>query len=218
VVHRVLHQTYARRVVVAVLFDMGGVLVSSPFAGFARYERSLGVPEGTIRRINATDPDVNAWALFERGHIDAEEFVARFESEALAVGYELDAREVLATLRSDPIPQMVEALPRVRRVAATALLTNNIRPLDVGGSVASALLRHFDVVVQSSVEGVRKPDPAFYERACTRLGVAAEECVFLDDLGVNLKPARALGMRTIKVIDADSALVELEEILGISLR
>jgi putative hydrolase of the HAD superfamily len=204
-------------VVSAVLFDLGGVLVSSPFAGFARYERRIGLPDGTIRRINATDPDTNAWACFERGEIDVGTFIARFESEAAALGHHLDAQEVLAALRAEPVPIMVRALPLVRRVAATALLTNNVRPLDRSVPMVAALLPHLDLIVQSSVEGVRKPDPAFYERACERLGVEPRACVFLDDLGVNLGPARAMGMHTIKVVEPEAALAELEEVLGVPL-
>jgi putative hydrolase of the HAD superfamily len=205
-------------VVRAVLFDMGGVLVSSPFAGFGRYERATGLPEGLIRRINATDSHANAWACLERGEIDRDEFVVRFEAEARALGHRLDAREVLAALKGEPIAVMVDALPRVRALAATALLTNNLDPIDPASPLMRRVLPHFDVVVQSSVERVRKPDRAFYELACARLAVSPRECVFLDDLGVNLKPARELGMQTIKVVDPDDALTELQQALGAALR
>jgi putative hydrolase of the HAD superfamily len=207
-----------RRVIRAVLFDMGGVLVSSPFAAFSRYEQRAGLPEGTIRRINATDPDTNAWARYERGEIGADQFAQRFDAEAAALGHRVDATAVLDALASEPIEVMISALPRVRAVARTALLTNNLRPLDPTTPTTRRLLPHFDVIVQSSVEGVRKPDVAFYELACARLAVAPPECVFLDDLGVNLKPARALGMHTIKVVDAAAALTELEAALEIALR
>src|SRR5262249_15776587 len=129
----------------------------------------------------------------------------------------VDAAEVLNALGSEPIELMIGALPRVRAVAHTALLTNNLKPLDPTSPITARLVPHFDVVVQSSVEGLRKPDVAFYELACGRLGVTPEECVFLDDLGVNLKPARALGMHTIKVIDAETALRELEAALEVQL-
>jgi putative hydrolase of the HAD superfamily len=205
-------------VIEAVLFDLGGVLVSSPFAGFARYERAAGIPEGTLRAINATDPDTNAWARYERGEIDRIEFVRRFEVEAATRGHEIDAEAVLDALQGELLEPMVDALRRIRAVAATGLLTNNIHPLDPVSPVASVLLPLFDVVVQSSVEGVRKPDPAFYRLACDRLGVTPEACVFLDDLGVNLKPARALGMHTVKVVDPTDALRDLESLLGIALR
>ena len=90
----------------------------------------------------------------------------------------------------------------------------------VDGEGASLVEIHelFDEIIESSVVGVRKPEPRFYEIACERLGVDPSECVFLDDLGINLKPARAMGMQTIKVVDPDVALAELETIVGISLR
>ncbi|HEX7096687.1 MAG TPA: HAD-IA family hydrolase [Acidimicrobiales bacterium] len=202
----------------AVLFDMGGVLVTSPFAGIAAYERQAGLPEGFIRRVNATNPDSNAWACFERGELDYAEFVRRFEAEAAALGHRVDGAAVLDAMRGEPIDEMLVAVERVRDVAHTGLLTNNVRPLDPASPVALRLLPLFDVVVQSSVEGVRKPDPAFYLLACERLGVEPPDCVFLDDLGVNCKPARALGMHTIKVVDTAEALTELERVLGVTLR
>ena len=76
----------------------------------------------------------------------------------------------------------------------------------------------FDHVVESSKVGCRKPEPRFYEIACDLLGVEPSECVFLDDLGVNLKPAKAMGMTTIKVGAAEPAIAELERVLGIDLR
>jgi putative hydrolase of the HAD superfamily len=202
----------------AVLFDMGGVLVSSPFSGFRAYEVEAGLPEGLIRRLNATNPDHNAWACFERGQIGRDEFVRRFEAEARALGHELHGERVLGALGAEIIEPMVTAVERVRAVARTGLLTNNLSPIDHRSPVASRLLPHFDVVVQSAVEGVRKPDPRFYLRACEQLGVDPDECVFLDDLGVNCKPARALGMHTIKVVDPLDALTELEALLGVPLR
>jgi putative hydrolase of the HAD superfamily len=202
----------------AVLFDMGGVLVSSPFAGFRAYEADAGLPEGTIRRVNATNPDDNAWACFERGQIGRDEFVRRFEAEALALGHAVHGERVLGALTAEIIEPMVSAVERLRAVARTGLLTNNLSPIDHTSPVAARVLPHFDVVVQSAVEGVRKPDPRFYLRACDQLAVEPAECVFLDDLGVNCKPARALGMHTIKVVDPLDALTELEALLGVALR
>jgi len=202
----------------AVLFDMGGVLVASPFSGFARYERLVGLPHGTIRRINATEPDTNAWARYESGRIDRATFCAEFEREADALGFAVDAPAVLASMRGGVIPEMVEALPRVHARYRTALLTNNLSPMDRTSPLARTLLPHFDAVVESAVVGVRKPDPDFYRLACEQLRVAPEECVFLDDLGVNCKAARTLGMHTIKVTEPLDALTELEAVLGAVLR
>lgn len=201
----------------ATLWDFGGVILSSPFEGFARYEAEEGLPEGFIRRLNATNPDANAWARLERNEIGIDEFCTAFEKEASVAGGRLDARRVLTQLRVDVRPAMVEALRRCKQRLKTALLTNNIvheediaRPAEV--------MSLFDVVIESSVVGIRKPDPRFYALACERLGVEAAEAVFLDDLGVNLKPARQMGITTIKVDDPDRALAELERVVGFPLR
>lgn len=205
----------------AVLFDFGGVILSSPFEAFNDYEREAGLAPDTIRTINATDPDRNAWARFERGELDVAGFVAAFEEEAAGLGHTVDARRVLDGLRGRPRPEMVEALRRVAARHKTAMLTNNFRgPRGGAGDRAGeleAIHDLFDEIVESSVVGVRKPEVRFYEIACERLEVEPDECVFLDDLGVNLKPARAMGMTTIKVGDPAVALAELETILGFDL-
>jgi len=204
----------------AVLWDFGGVLTSSPFEAYAAYERERGLPAGFIRGINATNPDTNAWASLERGHLGMEAFVLRFEAEALAAGATLDARALLGTLGGELRPAMVEAVRRCHQRLKTGLLTNNFIAADeaAGESAYAPVLEHFDVVVESSRAGMRKPDPDFYRTACELLGVAPSEAVFLDDLGVNLKPAREMGMRTIKVVDPDAALAELEAVVGFGLR
>ena len=207
-------------VVEAVLFDMGGVIVSGPWEGFAAYERENGLPEGLIRRINSTDPDANAWARMERGELGLGEFAAAFEAEAAALGHRVDGMAVLGCLGGELRPAMVDAVRRCSERLKTGLLTNNWAPM---GSVERSLpmaelLGWFDLVVESSVVGVRKPDPAFYAMACDALGVEPSGCVFLDDLGVNLKPARAMGMTTIKVVDPDEALTDLEAAVGFSVR
>lgn len=202
----------------AVLFDIGGVLVASPFAGFATYEASVGLPPGSIRRLNATNPDDNAWAHYERGGIGIDVFCDAFEAEAMAVGLAVDARSVLASMRGGIVREMVTALAQVHLTRRTALLTNNLAPIDRTSDLARTLLPHVDVVIESAVVGVRKPEPAFYLLACEALGVEPAECVFLDDLGVNCKAARQLGMHTIKVVEPLTALAELEAILGIELQ
>lgn len=207
----------------AVLFDFGGVILSSPFEAFTAYERDNGLPEGFLRGLNAVDPDTNAWARLERSEVDLDGFAELFEAEAAAAGHGVDARAVLALLSGEVRPVMVEALRRIKAAGLPlALLTNNFVSgprSDMGGArpdLAEALAL-FDVVVESSVVGVRKPDPRFYARALDLLDIDATEAVFLDDLGVNLKPARAMGMTTIKVVDAEQALAELEAVLGFTL-
>jgi putative hydrolase of the HAD superfamily len=211
-------------VVTAVVVDLGGVITDSPMTAFAAYEAEAGLPEGLIVRLNSTDPDTNAWARFERNELDAAGFTDAFEAEALAAGHRLDARRVLAALAGEVRPQMVEAVRRLRAAGLPlALLSNNVAPMERTGRLGE-LLELFDAVVESSVEGVRKPEPEIYHRALARLSAAAgrdlapSDCAYLDDLGINLKPARAMGMHTIKVTDPDVALDELSALVGLDLR
>ncbi len=201
----------------AALFDFGGVILTSPFEAFARYEAERGLPDGFLRRLNATNPDDNAWARLERGHVDLDGFCERYEAEALAAGHALRGAEVLELLHGDLRPEMVEAVRRCRERLSTALLTNNVTGFGAGAHPYADVLALFDVIVESSQVGVRKPDPRFYELACERLGVAPEHAVFLDDLGINLKPARAMGMITIKVTDPAQAIADLESVVGFPL-
>jgi putative hydrolase of the HAD superfamily len=213
----------SRPEITAALFDFGGVILSSPFEAFARYEVERGLPAGFLRRVNATDPDTNAWAQLERNDVTLEEFSLLFEAEARALGGEVSGMDVLGCLRGDLRPEMVEAVRRCGERLKTGLLTNNVismRAEEMSGSSDPhvAVLGLFDVIVESSRVGTRKPDPAFYEHACALLDITPEEAVFLDDLGINLKPARAMGMRTIKVDDPGVAIAELERVVGFPLR
>jgi putative hydrolase of the HAD superfamily len=211
-------------VIRAVLWDFGGVILTSPFDAFAAYEQKNGLPEGFIRSINATNPDTNAWARLERNEVDFDTFCTLFEDEAVALGHGVDAREVMALLAGEVRPEMVEALRRCREAGLkTACVTNNFVSFDDFPVHARAqgrddVLALFDVIVESSKVGVRKPDPRFYEMACEMLDVKPEETVFLDDLGINLKPARAMGITTIKVEDPARAIAELEAVVGFTLR
>ncbi len=200
----------------AVLFDLGGVLTTGPFEGFASYERDHGLPAGLIRTMNSTNPDTNAWATFERGEVDFEGFCAAFGDEGRALGHEVDARLVMAAMRGEPRPEMTEAVRFCKSRYKTAALTNNFVSVESErrGDTLGLFGDLFDVVIESSKVGVRKPDPRFYEMACDALGVQPTEAVFLDDLGVNLKPARDMGIRTIKVVTGHQAIAELYAILG----
>jgi putative hydrolase of the HAD superfamily len=212
---------YAVTMVSAVLFDFGGVILSSPFEAFAEYERRAGLPEGFIRTVNSTKPDTNAWARFERSESTLAEFVAQFEAEAEALGHRVDGNEVIACLAGEIRPEMVEAVRRCHERLATALVTNNVvtgnNAWSSGGSFAE-ILDLFDVVVESSVVGCRKPERRFYDITLERLGVEADRAVLLDDLGINLKPAREMGMTTIKVVDPVEAITQLEQVVGFPLR
>jgi putative hydrolase of the HAD superfamily len=201
------------------MFDFGGVISSSPFEAFEHLEDERGLPRGFIRQVNATNPDANAWAHLERGEIDVAAFGDLWAAEARALGgHDLDGRLVLERLAGEIRPQMVEAIRRCRSSYKTALLTNNfVRAEAELSSAVTDVYGLFDAVLESRVLGLRKPDPRFYELACETLGVQPDESVFLDDLGINLKPARALGMHTIKVTDPNEALDELARLTGLNL-
>ena len=202
----------------AVMFDFGGVISSSPFEAFAHFEAAHGLPSGFIRAVNSTNPDDNAWARLERGEIDVETFAARWSAEACALGHDVSGRLVLEQLAGKIRPQMIEAIRICGTAYKTACLTNNFVSAEaVPSDAVAAVYALFDAVLESRALGVRKPDPRFYELACEAVGVRPEESVFLDDLGINLKPARALGMHTIKVDDPDEAIAELEGLLGLAL-
>jgi putative hydrolase of the HAD superfamily len=210
----------------AVLWDFGGVILTSPFEAFNRYEAEAGLPKDFIRGLNTRNPDHNAWAKMERSEVSQEDFVKLFEAEAYEQGYRVDGWRILQELSGDIRPQMVEALRRCSRAFRVACITNNMKQGEGPGMARGAdkakavaeIMALFEHVVESSKLGMRKPDPRIYRHACALLGVAPERCVYLDDLGINLKPARALGMHTIKVGDPDVAIDELEAIVGIPLR
>ena len=206
----------------AVFWDFGGVILESPFDAFARYEASQGLPAGFLRRVNATNPDTNAWALLERSEVSPARFDELFATESESLGHRVPGADVLKLLAGEIRPAMVGALDRVKAAGLKmACLTNNV----VGGdkvtpqraAAVDAVMARFDAVVESSKVGCRKPEPRFYEIAGELVGVSAHECVFLDDLGINLKPAAALGMHTIKVVNPDVALRQLSEAIGIDL-
>lgn len=206
----------------AVFWDFGGVILSSPFEAFNRYESEHGLPQDFIRQVNAHNPDTNAWALLERNQIAPHEFDTLFAAESGALGFSIPGADVLALLAGDVRPAMVDALDAVIDAGfLTACLTNNVvnrspEPTARQREVA-AIMDKFHHVVESSKVGCRKPETRFYEIACEALDVAPHECVFLDDLGINLKPAAAMGMKTIKVSDPTVALRELSEILSLPL-
>ena len=201
----------------AVMFDFGGVISSSPFEAFAQFEAAHQLPPGFIRTVNATNPDNNAWAQLERGEIDVESFGKLWSAEAREQGHAVDGRLVLERLSGDIRPEMVAAIRACGTAFKTACLTNNFFHAEaVLSDEVASVYALFDAVLESRNLGVRKPDPRFYQLACEAVGVEPTEAVFLDDLGVNLKPARALGMHTIKVTEPQQALAELEDLTGLS--
>tara|TARA_Y100001970_G_scaffold164272_1_gene200732 strand:+ start:40219 stop:40875 length:657 start_codon:yes stop_codon:yes gene_type:complete len=210
----------------AVLFDFGGVITASPFEAFARYEAEVGVPTDSIRKINSTNPNSNAWAKMERSEVTLEEFCDLFEKEAQVFGFELSGERVLGCLSGDVRPQMVRALEILRERVAIGCITNNMKSGHGSGmsrtadqaAIIADIMKMFEVVVESAKVGIRKPDPRIYEIACNELKVEASNCAYLDDLGINCKPAAALGMTAIKVVNPEQALEDLEKVVGFSLR
>ena len=208
----------------AVLWDFGGVLTTSPFEAFNRYETERGLPRDFIRQINATNPESNAWALFESNQVSLDEFDTLFAEESAARGHRVPGREVVELLSGDIRPRMVRVLEHCKAHYQVACITNNVKSGQGPGMARSGeratrvaqVMELFDLVVESSVEGIRKPNPQIYQLTCERLGVDPEHAVFLDDLGINLKPAKALGMRTIKVLDEAQAIDDLSRVTGLA--
>jgi putative hydrolase of the HAD superfamily len=207
----------------AVIWDFGGVFTSSPAVAFARYESERGLPADIIRRTNTANHLENAWAKFERAEVDIDTFDRLFAAESLALGAEVRGRDVLPLLSGDPRPEMVEALRRVKARFKTGCITNNVPGMATGSASGRSLyvaevMVLFDHVIESAKTGLRKPDPRIYRMMAEALGVDPENCIYLDDLGINLKPAREMGMTTIKVVNAPQAIAELEAASGLSLR
>jgi putative hydrolase of the HAD superfamily len=206
----------------AVIWDFGGVLTSSPFEAFARFETERGLPADIIRRTNAANHLENAWAKFERAEVDIETFDKLFAAESLAFGAEVRGKDVLPLLAGDLRPEMVEALRRIKSKFKTGCITNNLPANAIGSASGRTLciaevMVLFDHVIESAKIGLRKPDPKIYHMMVEALGVDPAACIYLDDLGVNLKPARDIGMTTIKVQNAKQALAELEAAIGLPL-
>lgn len=215
------------RAFAAVIFDFGGVITSSPFEAFNRLEAERGLPQDFVRRVNATNPDDNAWAKFERAEIGAAEFDALFAAEARAQGHELAGSEVLGVLAGAVRPAMVIALDQLKAAGyRIACITNNVPAGHGGAGLARSedrsdalelIFARFEHVIESSKAGVRKPDPRIYLMMCEKLGLEPAVCIYLDDLGVNCKPAAKLGMHAIKVTSGEQALADLSALLGLPL-
>lgn len=208
----------------AILWDFGGVFTSSPFEAFNVLEQQLGVPTNFIRGINAVNPTTNAWAKFESNAVSLDEFDTLFAAESEQQGYQISGKDVVAVLSGNLRPRMVSTLKRCREHYKVACITNNVKAGrgpsmtrdQAKADAVAEVMKLFDEVVESSKEGIRKPDPQIYLTACQRLGVEPSDAVFLDDLGINLKPARALGMQTIKVLSETQAIEDLSTITGLS--
>jgi len=209
----------------AVLWDFGGVFTTSPFEAFNRYEAERGLPADLIRRVNSVNPDTNAWARLERAEMTAADFDAAFLQEAEALGHPVRGQDVLALLSGDVRPRVVDALKTCKAAGLKVGCITNNAPTGKGAGMARSeekarqvadILAQFDHVIESSKAGVRKPDPRIYMMMCEHLGVEPGACVYLDDLGINLKPARELGMTTIKVTSEAQLLEDLSRATGLA--
>ena len=210
----------------AVFWDFGGVITSSPFEAFNKFEIDNNLPADFLRQVNSTNPNDNAWAKLERNEVNLEEFDLLFEEESNNLGHAVKGKEVIALLQGQIRPEMVKALQTIRGNLIQACLTNNIRSLKEEafeeGNVSvsgkhDVIMDLFDFVIESSKVNLRKPDPAFYKMACEKASIEPSEAVFLDDLGINLKPAKIWGMETIKVINSTDALRELQKLISIKI-
>jgi putative hydrolase of the HAD superfamily len=208
----------------AVIWDFGGVFTTSPFEAFNRLEAEMGAPKDLIRRVNATNPDSNAWALFERAEVDAAGFDRLFLEESTALGFPMRGADVLPKLSGELRPRMVAALKTCKARFKVGCITNNVVSEHSPGQDASQkaagamgqVMPLFDAIIESSKAGVRKPDPRIYLMMCDLLAVKPEHCIYLDDLGINCKPAAGLGMKAIKVLDEEQALNDLAAATGLT--
>jgi len=207
----------------AVIWDFGGVFTSSPFEAFNRLEAAMGAPKDHIRRVNATNHHDNAWALFERNEIDAARFDELFLEESTALGFPIRGADVLPKLSGELRPRMVAALKTCKQHFKVGCITNNVVSMHSPGQneiqqAAGAMgqvMPLFDAIIESSKAGVRKPDPRIYLMMCDLLAVQPDACVYLDDLGINCKPASVLGMQAIKVVGEQQALDDLAAATGL---
>jgi putative hydrolase of the HAD superfamily len=216
----------------AVIFDLGGVVFPSPLDAMREFEQANGLPHRFLSEVVLSDVERGAWSRLERGELTLPEFCAAFEAECAAAGHVVDATAFMGVIAggAGARPEMLRAIRAIRAHGLkTAALTNNwpgaAEPGDGNGRADADGLGGsrdhadplFDTVVESAVEGLRKPDPRIYLLVCERLEVEPPATVFLDDLGTNLKAARELGMTTIKVADPHVALAELAGVLGFPL-
>ena len=207
----------------AVIWDFWGVFSSSPFEAFNVYEAENQLPEDIIRTINSRNPDTNAWARLERSELTADEFDIAFAAEAKELGYNIPGKDILGLLSGHLRPKVFDALKACKTHFKVGCITNNA-PIGKSPSMTSdpekikavaKIFETFDHVIESSKIGLRKPDPKIYQLMCEALNVEPSACVYLDDLGINLKPARALGMDTIKVLNEAQLLDDLSEATGL---
>ena len=177
-----------------------------------------------IRKVNSTNPFNNAWAQLEQSKISLEEFDILFAKESKQLGKEILGHKVLSLLQGKIRPRIVKAIKTFKELGfLQACLTNNfnsgdrdISALDDKNDERLKIMELFDFIIESKEVGIRKPNNEFYELALTRTKADPEKTIFLDDLGINLKPAKLLKISTIKVVSEKQALNELSDLTGIT--
>ena len=207
----------------SIFWDFGGVITSSPFEAFNKFEKENKLPENFLRKVNSTNPENNAWALLEQSKINQEEFDKLFFQESSQLGHGVAGLKVLNLLEGDLRMGMVNVIRKLNELGFTqACLTNNFIPSDenqpdmIDLDKKTEVFDLFDFVFESKEIGLRKPDQAFYDHVIKEVNISPNKIIFLDDLGINLKPAKAMGITTIKVISESQAKKDLSEILNIN--
>ena len=199
----------------AIIWDFGGVITSSPFEAFNEFEEANSLPKDIIRTINSENPDMNAWAQFESNSITIGQFNDLFLKEAKAKGFDIKGRDIIKLLKGSIRENMVSFLRELKSDFKLGCITNNVKSSSQENTdnETEEVMSIFDHVIESSIVGIRKPNPEIYMMSCDALNVSPNQCIYLDDLGINLKPARELGMATIKVIQPEDAIQEVRNLL-----
>ena len=199
----------------AIIWDFGGVITSSPFEAFNQFEEANGLPKDIIRTINSENPDTNAWAKFESNSITIDVFNDLFLKEAKAKGFDIKGIDIIKLLKGSIRKNMVSFLRELKSDFKLGCITNNVKSSseENNDNETKEAMSLFDHVIESSIVGIRKPNPEIYMMSCDALKVSPDQCIYLDDLGINLKPARELGMTTIKVIHPEDAIQEVRNLL-----
>jgi putative hydrolase of the HAD superfamily len=205
----------------AAVFDLGGVFLAGGVEAVASFGERHGVPSDawtTIRR-ELFDHETGLWCDVERGTCTFDDFVVRLRARTAEHGVTLsaqDARNFMQNTgesgRERLRPEIVDAAARLHARMPTALLTNNIREWRDEWRTLIDVDALFDVVIDSCEVGARKPEPAIYEVTRDRLGLPHDALFFLDDIGANLKIARAFGWQTLRYDDTARVLEVLDAI------
>jgi epoxide hydrolase-like predicted phosphatase len=203
------------------MFDFGGVFTDSPFEAVARVGAALGAAPGQIEALmfGPYHEDTNhAWHRLERGEIELESAVREIAAAGAAQAFDVNPVDILMNMGGGGLREVLVERVRALRDAglATALVTNNVAEFRPHWRAMLPVDELFDLVVDSSEVGVRKPDPAIYRLALAGLGdVPPERALFLDDYPSNIDAAEALGIRGILVeSDLRETLVALDQLIG----